>query len=80
MEYGKTSYFCRRGTFPEDLYYRLNIFTISLPPLRDRNEDISLLDQTFLVEFSGKHGKGVHVFAPTVQKALFDYSLARQYL
>ncbi len=64
----------RKGTFREDLYYRLNVFTVSLPHLRDRKEDIPLLAQTFLEEFSGKHGKGVHSFAPAVQKALFNYT------
>lgn len=64
----------RKGTFREDLYYRLNIFNVSLPSLQDRKADIPLLAQTFLEEFSERHGKGVRSYAPTVQKALYDYA------
>ena len=45
------------GTFREDLYYRLNVFTIFVPPLRDRKADLLLLADHFLERFSREHGK-----------------------
>ena len=45
------------GIFREDLYYRLNVFTIFLPPLRDRKSDILLLAETFVEKYSREHGK-----------------------
>ena len=49
----------RDGRLREDLYYRLNVFTIELPPLRDRRADIPLLLQTFLTEFNTRNNKAV---------------------
>ncbi len=49
----------QRGKLREDLYYRLNVFSIELPPLRARKEDIPLLVQSFIGEFSGRNGKEV---------------------
>jgi transcriptional regulator with PAS, ATPase and Fis domain len=46
----------REGQFREDLYYRLNVISVHLPPLRERKEDIPLLVQHFLEKFAGTHG------------------------
>jgi DNA-binding NtrC family response regulator len=50
------------GNLREDLYYRLNVFTVPLPPLRDRKGDIALLAQNFIREFNRKHN--AHIEAP----------------
>ena len=49
----------RQGKLREDLYYRLNVFAIVLPPLRDRKDDIPLLAQAFIREFNGRNGKSI---------------------
>ena len=49
------------GSFRRDLYYRLNIIPIKVPPLRERKEDIPLLTQHFLNQFNAKHGKTKHL-------------------
>ena len=54
----------RAGTFREDLYYRLNVFQIHLPPLRERREDISQLAAFFLARFCQELGKPAPALAP----------------
>jgi DNA-binding NtrC family response regulator len=63
----------RRGEFREDLYYRLNVVTIRLPPLRERGGDIGLLAQFFLKKFSGQMGKRLRGLAPEALQALSRY-------
>ena len=58
------------GQFREDLYYRLNVVTLHLPPLSDRREDIPLLANHFLQRLAGKYGKRLSGFAPEALKAL----------
>ena len=58
----------RNGKLREDLFYRLNVFSIELPPLRTRKEDIPLLVQTFLTEFNKVNGKNVRAVD---QEAMF---------
>ncbi|RYZ10950.1 MAG: response regulator [Comamonadaceae bacterium] len=58
------------GQFREDLYYRLNVVTLTLPPLNARREDIPLLANHFLHRLAGKYGKRLSGFAPEAMKAL----------
>lgn len=58
------------GQFRTDLYYRLNVVTLTLPPLSERREDIALLANHFLVKLAEKYGKRLSGFAPEALKAL----------
>jgi two-component system response regulator HydG len=61
------------GRFRQDLYYRLNVFSIRLPALRERKQDIPQLGLHFLKELAAKHGKSVPRVAPAVWKAFDGY-------
>jgi two-component system response regulator HydG len=62
------------GKFRQDLYFRLKVGTLRLPPLRERREDIRLLGMHFLKEFSQRYGKKVERVADAVWKAFAAYS------
>ncbi len=59
--------------FREDLYYRLNVITVNLPPLRDRKEDIPLLVDHFLVKYCNENGREGLKFSPEAMKLLMDH-------
>jgi Nif-specific regulatory protein len=61
------------GTFREDLYYRLNVFTIFVPPLRDRKADMLLLADHFLEKFSREHGKIIKRISTPAIDMLMSY-------
>jgi two-component system NtrC family response regulator len=61
------------GNFREDLYYRLNVITIEMPPLRDRREDIPLLATHFLRQYSEENQREVEGFSSAAMDALSDY-------
>jgi len=63
----------QKGNFREDLYYRLNVITLKVPPLRQRREDIPLLAEHFLKMFSEKNGKGFKGFTPRAMDRLIKY-------
>jgi two-component system NtrC family response regulator len=64
----------KEGTFREDLFYRLNIVPIKLPPLRERTEDIPFLVLHFLKKFCQEMGKNPKTLSPAALKLLTDYS------
>ena len=63
-----------RGSFRQDLYYRLNVFPIEMPPLRERVEDIPDLAEEFLRRFNDVHRKSIKAFDPRVLEAFQQYN------
>jgi len=64
----------REGRFREDLFYRLNVITIELPPLRQRREDIPLLVQFFLKKYAEENDRPVRRITPEALRPLMSYS------
>ena len=64
----------KKGTFREDLYYRLNVIHIHVPALRERKDDIPLLISKFLEEFSAENGKTIKGISPQAKSAIYNYN------
>jgi transcriptional regulator with PAS, ATPase and Fis domain len=63
----------KAGTFREDLYYRLNVICIEIPPLRERKEDIPMLSKHFLDKHNALNNKVLKGFTPEAMKIMEDY-------
>ena len=63
----------KSGKLREDLYYRLNVFSIELPPLRQRKDDLPLLIQSFLAEFNTRNNKNVSALDPAAMRIMEQY-------
>jgi transcriptional regulator with GAF, ATPase, and Fis domain len=63
----------KEGKFRADLYYRLNAFEITIPPLRERNEDIPVLARSFLEKYAATNGKKLLGFTDKAKRALLSY-------
>ena len=64
----------KKDNFREDLYYRLNVFPIDVPPLRDRGDDVMLLANTFLGRHARRHGLGKISFSKSCEKAIRSHN------
>jgi len=65
---------CEEKKFRTDLYYRLNVFPIEIPPLRERKEDLPFFVAIILKKLNKFHGKNIHGVHPEVMKAFYQYS------
>ncbi len=66
--------YVREKQFREDLYYRLSVFELLVPPLRQRGEDIGVLIDHFLKHFSTQHGRPTIALSASAKKMLLEYS------
>ena len=64
----------REGRFREDLYFRIKVVTIRLPPLRERRDDVPMLVERFVKEFAALHGRGVHSVGTAAMAKLSNYA------
>ncbi|HNY49288.1 MAG TPA: sigma-54 dependent transcriptional regulator [Smithella sp.] len=63
----------QKGNFREDLFYRLNVVSLNVPPLRERREDIPLMAQHFLDVFAGRNHKAIRGFTPRALEKIMAY-------
>src|SRR3990170_303355 len=63
----------KEGHFREDLYYRISVFPVTLPPLRERKEDLPLLITYFIDKFNKETGKSINNIAPQAMKVFMNY-------
>ena len=69
----------KAGRFREDLFYRLHVFPITVPPLRERSADIPVLARHFLARFAAEEGKRIRLITPEALRVLAVVQLARQH-
>jgi DNA-binding NtrC family response regulator len=63
----------KKGTFRDDLFYRLNVVTVALPPLRERRGDILALASFFLLRYAAENGKSIETFSNEALQTLLEY-------